>query len=184
VLLVLAPMMVILPIVLHQRGQVEAYGLLVAVRSVGGIAGALAAAQWRPRLPGLVAMCGPLTLSVQLVCFLLPVPLWVFGLAMIVSGFGPPLFLVYWPSALQRSIPQDLRGRVFALDELGANTLEPVGLALTPLAVAEFGVTASTTAAAVVLFLTALPPLAVPGVARFATVANERSPAARGGAPP
>jgi hypothetical protein len=168
VLLVLAPMMVMLPIVLRQRGAAEAYGFLVALRSVGGVGGALLAAQSRPRLAGLAAMCGPLTLWSQLLCFLIPVPLWVFGLAMVISGFGPPFFLVYWPSALLRAVPPDLRGRVFSLDELGAFTLEPVGLALTPAVVAGVGVIASAAGAGVVLVLTSLLPLLVPGVAHFA----------------
>lgn len=182
VLLVLAPMTVMLPIVLRGRGHAETFGVLVALRSLGGLVGSLLAAQWRPRLPGLVAMCATLTLAAQLSCFLLPVPLWIFGLAMIISGFGPPMFLVYWPTALQRSVPIQLRGRVFALDELGAYTLEPVGFALAPLAIAAFGVAALTTAQAIALCLTALLPLAVPGVAQFATPRSVEPVA--GGAPP
>ncbi|PDP87632.1 hypothetical protein CQJ94_11345 [Glycomyces fuscus] len=173
VLLVLAPMTVLLPLVLNERGQDEWFGVLTASTALGSVLGMFLAASRRPAYPGLIAMVGTLTLVFSLLCYLVPVPIWLFVIAMIVNGFGPAMFIVHWPAALQRSVPAHLRGRVFALDEMGAFLLQPVGLVLTPLAYAAFGLQPAVLVAILALFLTALLPLAVPGVARFANVASD-----------
>ncbi|MFV2103642.1 MFS transporter [Micromonospora sp. LOL_024] len=163
--LVVAPTTIMLPTVLADRGQGALFGGLMAARSVGFVVGTVLAAGWRPRLVGVASVVGSMTLLAQLACFLTPVPLWVFVLCMIVAGAGPGLFIVYWPTALQRAVPDDQRGRVFAVDEMGVLAFEPIGLALTPVAMDALGVTTLTVCAGVVLVVTSVAPLAVPGVA-------------------
>jgi MFS family permease len=169
VLLVLAPMTVMIPLVLHARGQDAIYGVVVGLRSAGTVVATVIAARWRPRRPGLAAMCGPLTMLALLACLVRPVPVAVILLAAFITGTGPALFIVYWPTALQQAIPEALRGRVFALDQLGAYTLQPVGLALAPLVVVAAGFGPVALAAGLVLIVTTFLPLVVPGVVTFAT---------------
>ncbi|WP_433697003.1 MFS transporter [Nocardiopsis sp. CA-288880] len=173
VLFVLAPMTIFLPIVLDERGQVAWFGILTASTALGSVLGMAVAAHRRPTYPGAAAMLGTLTLSFALACYLVPVPMWLFVVAMVVNGLGPAMFIVYWPAALQRSVPPHLRGRVFALDEMGAFLFQPVGLMLAPLMVTAFGLHLPVLLAIAMLFLTALLPLAVPGVARFADTAPD-----------
>lgn len=169
IMFVLAPMTIMIPLVLHARHQDAFYGLVVGFRSAGSVIGTVAAAHWRPRRPGLAAMCGPLTMLILLAFFVIPAPAWAMLVAALLSGIGPSLFIVYWPTALQRAVPDELRGRVFAFDQLGAYTLQPVGLVLVPLAVAALGFTWPTIIAAVVLLVTTFVPLLIPGVTMFAT---------------
>ncbi|MFE5502712.1 MFS transporter [Amycolatopsis japonica] len=174
ILLVIAPLTVLLPLVLHDRGQDQWFGFLMATMAVGAVLGMATAAPRRPARPGTTAMLGTLTLGLPLTCYLVPAPQWLLGAALFVAGYGSILFTVYWPSALQRAIPVNLRARVFALDELGAYLLQPVGLALTPLVVTEAGFRLPVVVAIVALAMTALLPLAIPGVARFSDVKGAR----------
>jgi len=178
ILFVLAPMTVCLPLVLHDRGDGNLYGFVLAARAVGAVAGTVFAGRLLPRRPGVWAQLGPLTLMALLLCMLLPIPSPLFVLGGLVSGLGPSLFIVLWPTALQRAIPPELRGRVFAADQLGAFTFQPVGLAVAPLIVSSLGFHALIGAAAFFLVGTTFLPLLVPGAARLADpVSSARAPA-------
>ncbi|MEA5362618.1 MFS transporter [Amycolatopsis sp., V23-08] len=180
ILLVIAPLTVLLPLALHDRGQDGWFGFLTSTMAVGAVLGMVTAAPRRPARPGTTAMLGTLTLGLPLTCYLLPTPLWLLGGALFAAGYGSILFTVYWPSALQRAVPVNLRARVFALDELGAYLLQPVGLALTPLVVTAAGFRLPVVIAIAALAVTALLPLAVPGVARFSDVEGVRTEPGRG----
>jgi hypothetical protein len=90
--------------------------------------------------PGLAAMCAPLTtLLVLTAFFVVPAPSCVMVPAAFASGTGPSLLIVYWPTALQRGVPENLRDPVFAVEQLGGYVLQPIGLALTPPTVTHLG---------------------------------------------
>jgi MFS family permease len=151
---VIAPLTVLIPIYLQSRHDTNLYGVVSGLRSAGIFAGIILAAGIRPRRSGLVAMCGTLTLLALFVPLIFAVPTWVMFVAAFVAGTGPSLFVVYWPTAIQRAVPETLRGRVFAVDQLGAYGLQPLSLALTPLAVTAVGVPAVAFAGAAVLIVT------------------------------
>jgi MFS family permease len=176
ILLILTPLTVMIPIALHARGEDSIYGVVVGLRAAGAVAGTVFAARWRPQRRGLAAMCGPLTMLALIACLIVAVPPWLMLVAAFVTGTGPALFIVYWPTALQKAVPEDLRGRVFAFDQLGAYTLQPIGLALAPLAVVAWGLTWPAIIAAISLIVTTFVPLAVPGVADFATPPRRPAP--------
>ncbi|MCX4764121.1 MFS transporter [Streptomyces sp. NBC_01275] len=138
-LLVMAPVAVLLPIILAERGEFAAYGPMVALQAVGSVAGGMAIAAWSPRRPGTVAVLGLGLLAGQLACLLANAPLTLLGLSMAVTGFGYAVFNVAWASALQRAIPSDKLGRVFAIDTIGTYGLQPLGFSLAPLAATAFG---------------------------------------------
>lgn len=138
-LLVMAPVTVLMPIILKQRGHYDAYGLIVALQAVGSVAGGMTIAAWKPRQPGTVAVLGLGMLGTQLVCLLTHAPLYLLGASMVATGFGYAVFGVTWVSALQRSVPSEMLGRVFAIDTIGTYALQPVGLALAPAVAAGIG---------------------------------------------
>jgi MFS family permease len=167
VLFVVAPATLLLPLWLHGRMATTAYGAMLALQAAGSVTGALAAARWRPRHPGAVALCGPMTIAGQLLAMAVGAPIAVLGAAMFVSGLGTAQFIVHWRSALQREIPRELLGRIFSLDYLGSGALEPAGLALTAPAIARFGFDAVAYTALIVLFVSATMPLLAPGAIDF-----------------
>lgn len=134
VVLVVAPVVILLPLVLEDREMFHSYGTMLALQGVGAGVGALVAGWWKPARAGLVATAGLMLLGGPLLWMAVEPPLYLLGAAMIASGFGFTLFGVLWATALQRAIPEELRARVFALDMLGTWSLEPVGLALAPVA--------------------------------------------------
>lgn len=166
-LLVIAPTIVLLPLVLNSRGQTTAYGMMLAFQAVGSIAGGLIAGRWRPHEPGTAALVGIVAMSGELACLAYKAPLPLLGISMIGTGFGYALFGVLWMSALQREVPKHLLARVISLDYLGTAALAPAGLALTAPAVSAFGLARVVSIAGIFLLVTTAIPLFVPGVRQF-----------------
>lgn len=160
-----APAMVLLPLVLRDSGaSPSTYGLVLAVGAVGGLLGALIAGRWRPAHPGqagLLALLGWTAPPLALL-FDAPVPLLAAAWFLGAVGLGP--FNIWWVSALQAAVPRELLARVVSLDWLCSLALLPLGLALTGPAVTLFGRDAVLAAGVVVLAVTSVLPLLVPGV--------------------
>ncbi|GGQ08121.1 MFS transporter [Streptomyces griseomycini] len=167
-ILVMAPMLVLLPIHLSAQGQMAHYGLMLGLQAAGSAIGGLAVGARPPSRPGTVGVLGLGLGAVQLVCMMTGAPIPLLGFSVLLTGLGYGLFGVLWASALQRSIPDELLGRVFAVEMLGTYALEPVGLALAPLAADLLGLEAVLAVALVALAVTTVVPLFVPGVRAFA----------------
>ncbi len=60
-------------------------------------------------------------------------------IAYILAGISVGPWDAFWPSALQREVPKEKQGRVFALDHAGSVGLMPLGMALTGPVVALMG---------------------------------------------
>jgi hypothetical protein len=138
-LFVMAPAVVLLPILMKQRGMFDAYGVLVGLEAAGFVLGGLAASAWKPRRPGVVALCALSLLGLQLLALLLVLPVYILGFTVLATGFGYALFRVLWITALQQSFPDELLGRALSIEMLGTFALAPVGFALTPLAMDVLG---------------------------------------------
>lgn len=167
VLLVHAPMTILVPLALRDYGALDAYGVILALQSVGSLAGAFLVARWTPREPGTVALLSMLTSlpTLLVLVFHLPVPL-LMGSAM-VSGAGGTIFAVLWTSALQRRVPEQALARVVSVDYVGQLGLEPVGLAMTAPVVALIGIPAGSVVCLAALLLTTGLPFLVRGVRTF-----------------
>ncbi|MGW0195113.1 MFS transporter [Nonomuraea sp. NPDC003201] len=166
--LVTAPSTVLLPIVGRQSfGSDTVFSLSLAALAVGGLAGAFAAAVWSPPRPGVSAML-LLTLGTAVpLALMFPFAAWTVVLAHFLGGFAVEPFIVFWYTALQKSIPEDKVARVLSLDWLATVALLPLALALVGPVVALAG---STLVLACALAASLLPPLLVllvPGVARL-----------------
>jgi predicted MFS family arabinose efflux permease len=175
-----ATALTLLPVIAREElGGDFSYGVVLAAMGIGALPAIVVAGRWRPRSRGavsVVALTGyalvPLSLAVP---FPLPVVVGCFAL----GGFVIELYFVYWVSALQRAFPDELLGKVFALDQLGAYALLPIGYLLVGPVVGLFGSTVTLVGGAVVVALSSVLCLLVPGVKRF----EDPVPASAQGAP-
>jgi MFS family permease len=166
-LLVMGPALVLLPILLKERGELSAFGVMVGLQAAGSVLGGLVAGGLKSSRSGVIGVCALALLGVQLLCLALELPLYVLGFAMVVTGFGYSLFGVLWMSALQRSVPDELLGRVLSVEMLGTFALAPVGLALAPVAIELLGNTSVLVGALVILLLSTVLPLFLRDVRNF-----------------
>jgi MFS family permease len=166
-LLVMGPALVLLPILLKERGELSAFGVMVALQAAGSVLGGLVAAGLKSTRSGVTAVCALALLGFQLLCLALELPLYVLGFAMVVTGFGYSVFGVLWMSALQRSVRDELLGRVLSVEMLGTFALAPVGLAVAPVAIGLLGNTSVLVGALAVLLLSTVLPLFLRDVRNF-----------------
>ena len=106
------------------------WGLIAAAESIGLVTASLVALRWRPRRLLLYGVFGLLTTPLLLVALAVPLPLAGVAATAVVAGFGLDLFNVYWITALQQHVPDDVLARVNSYDALGSFVLIPVGLTL------------------------------------------------------
>lgn len=167
-MVVIAPETVLLPIVGRERFGTDAvYGTALALFSAGGLAGALLAIRWRPRLPGLAGLLGLLLFAMAPLALAYPVNRWVIFAGYLLAGLGVEPFIVFWQVGLQRQFPAELLARVTSVDWLASFALMPLGLALTGPAVDLVGRTAVLWTGAVVMVVPTLALLAIPGMLAF-----------------
>ncbi len=182
-MLAVAPMIVLEPFIARERlGGDAAYGTLLVLFALGGLAGTPIGGRLRPRRPGLWGMLGLLPHAGLLLSLAYSDSLVVIGAWSFVSGVGLEPFAIWWSSALQRDVPADLLARVISLDWLVSLGLMPLGLALAGPASEAFGREAVLITGAVTMVVTSLAVLVVPGVPEFATPAGPRRGASRAAA--
>ncbi|MDX3325487.1 MULTISPECIES: MFS transporter [Streptomyces] len=150
----------------HFGGDV-AYGVVLASMAVGALPAIVVAGRWRPRSPGTVAMLVLTVYALVPVSLAAPFPLAGVVVCFALGGFVVELYFVYWASALQRTFPGDVLGKVFALDQLSAYALLPLGYALVGPVVGAFGTTATLLGGGVLVAASSLLCLLVPGVAQL-----------------
>ncbi|MEU3895252.1 MFS transporter [Streptomyces sp. NPDC045251] len=163
-----ATSLTLLPVVARRElGGDLAYGAVIAAFAAGALPAVVLAGRWRPAHPGAVSVLGlvgfafvpwslvaPLSLPGVILCFAL-------------GGFVVELYMVYWLSALQREIPEGMRGKVLALDQLSAFALLPVGYALVGPSVSLIGEQGTLVLGGAVCALSGLVCFFVPGVKKF-----------------
>ena len=164
-MLVVAPVVVLLPVVVRDSGAAPStYGLVLAVGGLGGVAGAVLAGRWRPSQPGRAALVLLLLWTLPPLALLLPAGPAGLAAAWFAGSFGLGPFNVWWDTALQRAVPRALLARVVSLDWLCSFALLPLGLALTGPAVALLGRGPVLVTASLTMLVSSLAVLLVPGV--------------------
>lgn len=164
-----ATALTLLPVIAHrQMGGGFAYGACIAAMAAGALPAVALAGRWHPASPGTVAMAGLTAYALVPWSLTIPVlPVVMAGFA--VGGFVVEGYMVYWLSALQRAVPAEALGKVMALDQVSAFALLPAGYALVGPAVTAFGQTTTLLAGGMVVALSSLLCVIVPGVRVFAT---------------
>jgi predicted MFS family arabinose efflux permease len=146
------------------------WGIVVASESIGLVAAGLVALRWQPRRLLLYGVFGLLATPVLLVALAVPWSLFAVSVAAVIAGFGLELFNVYWVTALQQHIPDEVLARVNSYDALGSFVFIPIGLTLVgPLADA-IGVSTTIWCCAAVTSVTGLVALSSRDVRRLRRV--------------
>ena len=170
-----APCNVLLPVVLHERGEpASAYGLVLALGATGGLVGALLAGRWQPAARGTVGLVLLVLCAAEPFALLVHAAVPLLVAAWFLSGIGVGPFLVWWETALQEDVPSSLVGRVVSLDWMCSLALLPAGLALTGPVTALVGRGPVLATGVVVVVVTSLLPLAVPGIRELRTPSDGR----------
>lgn len=171
------PNYVLVPMVSQERYGIEAFGWVSAAMFVGSVLGSVVGARVTSARPGLWAMNALAPCVLTPVALAVDVPLWSFCVTVGIGSVGVGCFLVLWYSALQNEFPDEVQGRVFALDTLANFGLQPVALAAAPLLVVSIGITPFAVLAVVVLLVSNYAVFLVPGTVQLASPARiaERS---------
>ncbi|QLJ03465.1 MFS transporter [Streptomyces sp. NEAU-sy36] len=176
-MLVVAPHMVLLPVITQERfAGPSAYGLVIAMFSLSGFIGTIVVGRIRLKHPGTSAMVFNALFTLVPLVLLTPFSLWWVVAGYMIAGFAMMPFNTLLHTALQRQFPPSLLGRISSVDWLCSLALLPLGLAVIgPLADAV-GRTTVLVVAAVVQLGAALLVLAVPGVRDFHQEEHEEQP--------
>lgn len=112
-----------------------AWGLLMAVNSVGLLIGGVMAARWQPRRALLYGVALVAVQTVPFFALMGPSPLPLLFAAMFVAGVAVEQFTVAWEVSVQENVPQERLSRVYSYDALGSFVAMPVGqIAVAPVA--------------------------------------------------
>lgn len=163
------PNYVLVPMVSQERYGIEAFGWVSAATFVGSVLGSVAGARITSKRPGLWAMNALAPCLLTPVCLVVEVPLWGFCAAVGTGSVGVGCFMVLWYSSLQNEFPEEVQGRVFALEALASFGLQPVALAAAPLLVALMGIAPFAIVAVIVLLTSTYVVLIVPGAVQLAS---------------
>ena len=158
-------------------GGAAGWGIVVAAEAAGLVAAGVVALRWRPERLLIWGVLALLTGPPLLAALALRLPLAAVALVAVASGFGIEIFNVYWVTALQQHIADQVLARVNSYDALGSFVFIPIGLTLVGPVSAAIGVSDTLWVATVVdavMVLTMLAsadvrglrraePLAVPG---------------------
>jgi MFS family permease len=118
-------------------GGAGAYGLLIAVFSVGALCGGALMLRLHPRRPLVTATLGILLIVPDVALLAIGAALPLVLVTAFIGGLGMEVFGVLWVTTMQREIPADRLSRVSSYDALGSLVFTPVGLAVAaPVAIA------------------------------------------------
>ncbi len=119
------------PIVAKESlGGASVWGFVLAAQGVGLVIGSLVALRLRPRRPLFISVAVMLLLVPPLVLLALEAPWPALAGATVLTGISIELFTVFWDTALQTHVPNDVLSRVSAWDAVGSIVLIPVAFAV------------------------------------------------------
>ncbi|SEU44116.1 MFS transporter [Nonomuraea wenchangensis] len=129
---VIAPSQVLLPVLSRDTfGSFTAYGTALACYGAGGLISSVTMMAWRPRRPGVVAMCAMASYALVPLGLLYAPSVWILFCCYLVAGFGVETYALCWDVAMYREVPDHLIGRITSLAWLSTFGLMPFGQALT-----------------------------------------------------
>ncbi|MFI6788795.1 MFS transporter [Nonomuraea sp. NPDC050383] len=166
-LIAVSPVLVLGPYVAEEHlGGAPAWSAIGIAYAVGGLAGGVVAARWKPARPMVAALSFFLLMAPLPALLAVPAATWLLVPAAGLAGLQLVVYNVLQTTALQRSLPEEVVARAGSVVMLGALVAAPVGMGLAgPLAaVAGAGTVLAVSAALGVLFTVAT--LLVPAVWR------------------
>jgi MFS family permease len=131
---------VLLPVITKREfGDASVYAASAALFSVGGAISAVIFIKWKVKNEGLVSVFvwGIFILAPLILAF--PSSATFIVIAYFIAGFSVGPWEAFWSTSVQREVPAEYQGRVFALDYMGTMGLMPLGMALVGPLVNIFG---------------------------------------------
>lgn len=129
-MVVLASENVLLPVITRREFHTNTvFAAATAMFSIGASVSALIAMRYRARHPGLVAVVVWTLFAFAPLVLAFPSSKTFIIIGYLIAGISLGPWEAYWPSAIQREVPQELQGRVFSVDYMGTVGLMPIGLA-------------------------------------------------------
>lgn len=161
-------LLVLGPLVAKQElGGAGAWGTILAIESLGAVAGGMFALRLRFKRPLVASQLMVVPAGLMLAALAFPLPL--IGLAVVsfANGIGFAIGNTLWMTALQRNVPEHALSRISSFDWLGSVALNPVGYALIgPIAVA-IGPSETLAVAAILNIAVCIGVVLVPSVRRI-----------------
>jgi MFS family permease len=131
---------VLLPVITKRDfGTASVYATSAALFSAGGAISAVICIKSKVKNPGLVSVVvwGLFVLAPLVLAF--PNSKSVIFVAYFIAGFSVGPWEAFWATQVQREVPAEYQGRVFAIDYMGSLGLMPLGMALAGPMVDLFG---------------------------------------------
>ncbi|WP_344578866.1 MFS transporter [Nonomuraea roseoviolacea] len=140
-LIAVAPVLVLGPYVADERlGGAPAWSAIGIGYAVGGLAGGVVGARWRPARPMVAALAFFLLMAPLPALLAVPAPVWLLVAAAGLAGLQLVVYNVLQTTALQRRLPEEVVARAGSVVMLGALVAAPLGMAMSgPLAAAWGG---------------------------------------------
>ena len=131
---------VLLPVITKRDfGTASVYATSAALFSAGGAISAIICIKSKVKNPGLVSVVvwGLFVLAPLVLAF--PSSKSIIFIAYFIAGFSVGPWEAFWATQVQREVPPEYQGRVFAIDYMGSVGLMPLGMALAGPLVNVFG---------------------------------------------
>ena len=131
---------VLLPVITKRDfGTASVFATAAALFSAGGAISAVICIKSKVKNPGLVSVVvwGLFILAPLVLAF--PSSKMVIFIAYFIAGFSVGPWEAFWATQVQREVPAEYQGRVFAIDYMGSLGLMPLGMALAGPMVNIFG---------------------------------------------
>jgi MFS family permease len=165
---------VLLPVITRREFHTNTvFALSAAAMSFGGVFTAVLGARYRAKKAGLVSILSWMFFAAAPLALAFPFAPWFVILCYFIAGLANEPFGVYWSTALQREIPQEMQGRVFSVDYMGSLALLPIGMALAGPVTAWMGERPYLIGASVFHVILCGVMLTIPGVIYFRTPKKE-----------
>jgi MFS family permease len=156
---------VLLPVITKREfGTASVFAIAAVLFSLGGAISAVICIKSKVKNPGLVSVVvwGLFIFAPLVLAF--PAPKELIYLAYFAAGFSIGPWEAFWATQVQREVPAEYQGRVFAIDYMGSLGLMPLGMALAGPMVNVFGERELLIGVAVFHLLICAVVLFVPGV--------------------
>jgi MFS family permease len=156
---------VLLPVITKRDfGTPSVYATSAALFSAGGAISAVICIKSKVKNPGLVSVVvwGLFVLAPLVLAF--PNSKSIIFIAYFIAGFSVGPWEAFWATQVQREVPGEYQGRVFAIDYMGSVGLMPLGMALAGPLVNLFGEQELLVGVAIFHLLICAVVLLVPGV--------------------
>jgi MFS family permease len=114
-------------VVQEELGGAKAWGLILTGGAIGGVLGSALALRWKPERPLVPAFLAMLSVSLQLLALIPPVPVPLLMTAAALALASIALGNALWETMLQQHVPRETISRVSALDWSISLVFMPLG---------------------------------------------------------